>query len=168
MSLKHPNLLRGIEYDSNPDTKKTTHYLVTDFVRGPNLYELTVIRRRIPWQQACDVIMQAAEGLHYAHDRGFVHRDIKPGNLIIATSGAVKVLDFGLAQYTGPDDTFAFSKRKRRGTQRYAAPEANSNLLPHRSPFGCLRSGLHAVLRTVRVSSECRFVGHVSQFSKSH
>ncbi|MEZ6089679.1 MAG: protein kinase [Pirellulaceae bacterium] len=123
MTLKHPNLLRGIEYDTVDQMKKETNYLVTEFVPGPNLYELTVIRRQLPWQQACDVAQQAALGLHHAHENGFVHRDVKPGNLILSSSGIVKVVDFGLAQYKGQDESFRFSMRKRRGTERYAAPE---------------------------------------------
>lgn len=130
MTLNHPNLLRGIEYDTIADTKRETHYIATEFVRGPNLYELTVIRRQLPWQQAADLIMQAAEGMHYAHEQGFVHRDIKPGNIIISSSGSVKVIDFGLAQFEGPDNTFRFSLKKRRGTERYAAPEQTVTKYP--------------------------------------
>lgn len=123
MTLKHPNLMRGIEYDTIEPMRKETHYLVTEFVPGPNLYELTVIRRQLPWQQACDIVQQAALGLHHAHQHGFVHRDVKPGNLIVSSSGVVKVVDFGLAQYHGEDEAFGFSMRKRRGTERFAAPE---------------------------------------------
>ncbi|WP_417738911.1 protein kinase domain-containing protein [Rosistilla oblonga] len=123
MTLKHPNLMRGIEYDAIESMRRETHYLVTEFVPGPNLYELTVIRRQLPWQQACDIVQQAALGLHYAHEHGFVHRDVKPGNLIVSSSGIVKVVDFGLAQYKGEDESFGFSLRKRRGTERFAAPE---------------------------------------------
>ncbi|QDV71068.1 Serine/threonine-protein kinase PknB [Rosistilla carotiformis] len=130
MTLKHPNLMRGIEYDTIQQMRKQTHYLVTEFVPGPNLYELTVIRRQLPWQQACDIAQQAALGLHYAHQHGFVHRDVKPGNLIVSSSGIVKVVDFGLAQYKGEDESFGFSMRKRRGTERFAAPEQSVSDYP--------------------------------------
>ena len=48
--------------------------------------------------EACDCVRQAALGLQHAHERGMVHRDIKPGNLIRCNDGTVKVLDFGLAR----------------------------------------------------------------------
>ncbi|QDS90352.1 Serine/threonine-protein kinase PknB [Rosistilla ulvae] len=130
MTLKHPNLMRGIEYDTIQQMRNKTSYLVTEFVPGPNLYELTVIRRQLPWQQACDLVQQAALGLHHAHERGFVHRDVKPGNLIVSSSGIVKVVDFGLAQYKGEDESFGFSMRKRRGTERFAAPEQSVSDYP--------------------------------------
>src|SRR6202049_3919459 len=55
----------------------------------------------IPWSEALDVIVQAAAGLHAAHENGIIHRDVKPENLFLTKQGLVKLVDFGLARVEG-------------------------------------------------------------------
>ncbi len=125
--LNHPNVIRYINHGWVTEALCPFPFLVTEFVQAPNLFELMAIRRRLPWRQACDITMQAALGLHHAHRRGFVHQDMKPGNLLVSVLGVVKVIDFGLAHYLGSDQTihqrFGFLKSSRVGTMRYSAPE---------------------------------------------
>ncbi len=92
-TLEHPNIVRS--YDA--DRARGVHFLVMEYVRGDNL--ATIVRRQGPMsvEQAVDCIRQAAKGLRYAQKQGVIHRDIKPGNLMLGDEGLVKVLDLGLA-----------------------------------------------------------------------
>jgi serine/threonine protein kinase len=91
--LSHPNILRA--YDAGEHEGKV--YLVTEFVNGTDLYNLVRQQGPVLPVVAIDYIIQAAQGLGHAHDRGVVHRDVKPSNLILNEAGKVQVLDFGLA-----------------------------------------------------------------------
>jgi O-acetyl-ADP-ribose deacetylase (regulator of RNase III) len=97
-------------------------YLVEEYVDGIDLAELDHERRRVlgrglPLWFVCDVLAQAAEGLHAAHQSGVVHRDVKPSNLFGYGHGQVKVGDFGIAAAAGAEDA------PRAGTALFMAPE---------------------------------------------
>ncbi len=91
--LDHPNIVQA----TDAGEEKGTHFLVMEFVEGVDLAKLVKVRGPLPLAEACELIRQAALGLHYAHKRGLVHRDIKPQNLMLTPDGQVKILDFGLA-----------------------------------------------------------------------
>lgn len=100
--LDHPNVVRA--YDAAEANGAC--FFVMEYVSGVNLSRLIKENGPTPPALACEYIRQAALGLQHAHERGLVHRDIKPGNLLLArTSGAgvVKVLDMGLARLNGED-----------------------------------------------------------------
>ncbi len=135
--LDHPNLVRA--YDAGRD--KDVPYLVTEFVPGTDLRRLIRSRGRLSQQQAASVIMQAARGLEYAHQRGLIHRDVKPGNILVTPDGIAKVSDLGLAGFIHrlDDDPRA---GKIVGTADYLAPEQirNPNEVTHVSDIyslGC-------------------------------
>lgn len=92
--LSHPNIVTAFDAAE----ERGVHYLVMEFVDGPNL-GVRAKGRGLPWQQVVDYVTQAARGLDYAHSRGVIHRDIKPGNLLLDASGVVKILDLGLARF---------------------------------------------------------------------
>jgi serine/threonine-protein kinase len=73
-----------------------THYVATEYVPGPTLDKLVADKGPLPANQAAQYIAQAAVGLRHAHDQGFFHRDVKPGNLALTPSGGIKLLDLGL------------------------------------------------------------------------
>ena len=94
--LAHPNIVTAHDAEQAGDM----HFLVMEYVPGDTLSD--VVKRDAPLDisLACDYIQQAAQGLQHAHEKGMVHRDIKPHNLMVTSDGQIKILDFGLATLT--------------------------------------------------------------------
>jgi hypothetical protein len=93
--LTHPNIVAAYDAEQAGDT----HFLVMEFVEGTSLDRLIAEQGRLPVNQACEYVRQAALGLQHAFERGMVHRDIKPANLMRTPEGQIKILDFGLARF---------------------------------------------------------------------
>src|SRR5579864_1765235 len=128
--LDHPNIVAA--YDA--DHAASLHFLVMEYVEGQNLADYLAEKGPLPVAEACHIIRQAALGMQHAHERGMVHRDIKPHNLMLTPPGQVKVLDFGLARFAAdPIQTSEISKTSEVfgltgagavvGTTDYIAPE---------------------------------------------
>jgi serine/threonine protein kinase len=118
--LSHPNIVTAYDTGQVGDL----HYYAMEFVDGVDLSRLVKEKGPLPVEQACDYVRQAASGLGHAHEQGLIHRDIKPGNLILSRSGTVKILDMGLARLEGPDGSLGLTKVGTVvGTPEYLAPE---------------------------------------------
>jgi tRNA A-37 threonylcarbamoyl transferase component Bud32 len=119
--LHHPNVVTAYDADQVGDT----HFLVMEHVSGVSLARYLATEGRLSVAQACDCVRQAALGLQHAHENGMVHRDIKPGNLMLTPSGQVKIMDFGLARIAREQSTDAALTREGSlmGTPDYMAPE---------------------------------------------
>ena len=106
--------------------------LAMEFVEGRDLKEMVESRGPLPLAHSCNYAHQAALGLQHAHERGMVHRDIKPGNLMLARENdraLIKVLDFGLAKVRSERNVAAglMHEGQMLGTPAYNAPEQISN-----------------------------------------
>jgi len=121
--LNHPNIVAIY----TTDDAGGTHYIAMEYVEGIDLAR--VVREAGPLQagQACDYARQAALGLQHAHERGLVHRDVKPANLLVtADASTVKLLDLGLARLHAADDVERSALTQTgvvMGTADYMAPE---------------------------------------------
>jgi hypothetical protein len=117
-SVSHPGIAQV--YDYGEDGAAASPYLVMELVDGPSLARVLAAGPLTP-AHAMDVLAQAAAGLQAAHSAGLVHRDVKPGNLVVGPSGQVKITDFGIAHaaWSAPiTQTGALV-----GTPAYLAPE---------------------------------------------
>jgi len=121
-SLSHPAIARVYDYgeDAAGGTEPTLAYLVMELVDGPSLTEV-LGRGPLAARQAMDVVAQTAAGLDAAHRAGLVHRDIKPGNLLLAPDGQVKITDFGISHAAGSAPITVSGTLL--GTPAYLAPE---------------------------------------------
>jgi serine/threonine protein kinase len=95
LALKHPNIVEILAVDRDPVSRQ--YYIVMEFVEGGNLRELLRIRKKLEPAEALRLLDDAATGLAYAASRGISHRDMKLTNILIATQGTAKLVDFGLA-----------------------------------------------------------------------
>lgn len=96
--LEHPNIVTAFDaHESNG-----IHYLVMSYVAGSDLAKLVKKSGPVSQSLAIELVIQAAQGIAHAHSKGVIHRDIKPGNLLLEKNGEVKVLDMGLARMDGP------------------------------------------------------------------
>jgi serine/threonine protein kinase len=121
-ALDHPNIVRAFDVDH----ENRFHFLVMEFVDGPTLGDLVDEQGPLEIAPACHYAAQAALGLHHAHEAGWIHRDVKPGNLLLDRTGTVRVLDLGLARFVfGVDEqlTKQFDDQSLIGTADYIAPE---------------------------------------------
>jgi serine/threonine protein kinase len=91
--LTHPNIVTA----HDADEVNGIHFLVMECVDGVDLDELLAERKRLPYKEAVEYVVQVANGLAYAHREGVVHRDIKPGNLMLDQRNTIKIMDMGLA-----------------------------------------------------------------------
>lgn len=114
--LHHSNIVSAIDAGMDGNV----YYMVVEYVPGPDLRKL--VRKRGPLKEATaiNIIFQVAKGLSYAHRMGFVHRDIKPGNILVTLNGLAKLSDLGLA--SSPDSVDA-SSSKIVGTADYLCPD---------------------------------------------
>jgi len=125
-SLDHPNVVRAYDFDQEDDV----HYIVMEHFAARNLQEVVAEDGVLPFEIAADYIRQAALALEYAHQAGVIHRDVKPGNVLVNDQCLVKVLDLGLALF----DDHRFDGRLTMhqednilGTADYLAPEQAIN-----------------------------------------
>ena len=116
--LNHTNIVTI--YDVGEKAAEGSAFIAMEFVTGNNLQELLAGGGRLPLAQIADLASQAADALDYAHQNGVVHRDIKPGNLVLTASGQLKILDFGIARMSAADVT---RPGRFLGTPNYMAPE---------------------------------------------
>jgi serine/threonine-protein kinase len=114
--LAHPNIVGVYDYGEEGDTA----YIVMEYAPGTELKKLLDKNERITPAEAVRIMQGVLAGLQYSHDRGVVHRDIKPGNIILSPDGTVKIADFGIARIESSSMTQAGTVL---GTPAYMSPE---------------------------------------------
>ncbi|HRF01862.1 MAG TPA: serine/threonine-protein kinase [Pirellulaceae bacterium] len=127
--LDHPHIVRAMDAGEHDGE----HYLAMEFVSGSDLSRVSRRLGPLPVADACEMIRQAALGLQHAHEHGLVHRDIKPGNLMLSDGGIVKILDLGLAMLSegeATDQPELTMTGQVMGTVSYMAPEQGSGTGP--------------------------------------
>lgn len=160
-SLNHPNLVSVFDVGSEDGTP----FLVMELLEGETLRDKAGEGSvpeppRIPVRKALDYAGQIARGLAVAHDRGIVHRDLKPENVFVTNDGRVKILDFGLARVSAPDDQGSADDRTRQkdttpgtvlGTAGYMSPEqVRGKPADHRSDIFSYGAILYEMLSGTR------------------
>jgi serine/threonine-protein kinase len=120
--LGHPNIISLFDFVKTD----LQMYLVLEYVDGPSLAELLSKNKKLRPEMVAAVGAEAARGLQHAHERGVVHRDVKPANILLAKAGEVKLVDFGIAQrerMPSFDEPLAHSDDAAFGTPAYMSPE---------------------------------------------
>ncbi len=141
-SLNHPSIVAV--YDTGEDNTGGTHvpYIVMEYVDGRTLRELLREDRRLLPERALEITDGVLRALDYSHRNGIVHRDIKPGNVMLTRDGKIKVMDFGIARAVSDAQATMTQTAQVIGTAQYLSPEqARGERVDARSDLystGCL------------------------------
>ena len=118
--LTHPNIVAVYDWGK----VNNTYFIAMEFVQGRTLASILKEKLRLTARQACDVAVDVASALGFAHENGVVHRDIKPGNILIGSTGQIKVADFGIARALGSAVEDGLTQTGSvMGTATYLSPE---------------------------------------------
>ncbi|GAB3232865.1 serine/threonine-protein kinase [Glycomyces halotolerans] len=120
-ALQSPGIVALYDYGEEPGPDGVISYLIMELVRGTSLDKVIAQRGRLSPPEVLKIVATAAEALDVAHRAGIVHRDIKPGNLLVDEEGAVKIVDFGIASARGQAGLTETGTVM--GTLHYASPE---------------------------------------------
>ena len=115
--LSHPNIVKI--YDVGFSEK--IQFIVMEYIDGITLKEYMENERVLSWKDAVHFVTQILRALQHAHERGIVHRDIKPQNIMMFTDGTIKVMDFGIAKFAREEGKTATDQAI--GTVHYISPE---------------------------------------------
>src|SRR5215203_1020443 len=123
--LSHNNIVQAIDVGSTPESY---HYFVMEYVEGKTLYDVMQPApvgegRAFTEAEALDVVIQIADALHHAHQRGLIHRDVKPKNILLTPQGVAKLTDLGLARAADDKEAAESEAGKAYGTPYYISPE---------------------------------------------
>ncbi len=169
-TLDHRNIVRAYDLDN----EGRIHYLVMEYIEGRDLDALVSQDGPLDFHTAAHYIAQAATGLEHAHHVGLVHRDIKPANLLVDLKGTVKILDMGLAKFTGDRAAGRAVTPEEHvlGTADYLAPEqaVNSQTVDHRADIYNLGCTLYFLLTghpPFTGTSQQRMTAHQQQVAPS-
>ena len=115
--LSHPSIVKV--YDVSFGDR--IHYIVEEYIDGITLKDYLEQQKQIPWKEAIHFTVQILNALQHAHQKGIVHRDIKPQNIMLLQDGTIKVTDFGIARFAHSETRTMTDKAI--GSVHYIAPE---------------------------------------------
>jgi len=142
--LNHPNIVSA--YDVGRAGEH--HYFVMEYVDGRTVHDRIARDKRVAEKEAVEIVKQVAKALKHAHERGFVHRDIKPKNIMIAKNGVVKLADLGLARAISDEAAAKAEAGRAYGTPYYISPEqirGEMNIGPAADIYGLGATFYHMV-----------------------
>ena len=126
-ALTHPNIVAVYDWGK----VNVTYFIAMEYVEGKTLATLLKERGPLSPTHTCDVISEVASALSFAHENGVIHRDVKPGNILIGLGGQVKVADFGIARALGANIEEALTEiGSVMGTATYLSPEQAQGAQP--------------------------------------
>ncbi len=126
--LSHPNIVKVYDVGFTDQIQ----YIVMEYIDGINLKEYLEHQKILKWKEAIYFIVQILKAMQHAHDKGIVHRDIKPQNIMLFTDGVIKVMDFGIARFSRQGGKTLSEKTI--GSVHYISPEqARGDLTDERS-----------------------------------
>lgn len=117
--LNHPNIVQAYDVGKAGEY----HYFVMEYVDGSTVYDEIARSKRYSENDALDIVIQIAEALQHAHEKGLVHRDVKPKNLMLTKEGVAKLADMGLARAISDREAAEAEQGKAFGTPYYISPE---------------------------------------------
>jgi len=119
--LEHPNIIRALAYFR----ERPQPCVVFEYFRSRNLKRRILAREELGAEEALGIVRQAAQALAYCHHEGIIHRDVKPENLLLASDGAVRLIDLALAMEVSGGWWSRWARRRAKisGTRPYIAPE---------------------------------------------
>ncbi|HZE37803.1 MAG TPA: Stk1 family PASTA domain-containing Ser/Thr kinase [Stackebrandtia sp.] len=141
-SLNHPSIVAV--YDTGEDTTGATPvpYIVMEYVEGRTLKEVLIAEGRLSPRRACEIVADVCTALDFSHRHQIIHRDVKPGNVMLSSNGQVKVMDFGIARAMASGQATMTQTSAVIGTAQYLSPEqARGETVDARSDVyatGCL------------------------------
>ncbi|MGA0877085.1 MAG: protein kinase domain-containing protein, partial [Candidatus Nanopelagicaceae bacterium] len=140
--LNHPGIVSVYDSGQEETPSGVMPYIVMEYVEGHTLREILHSGDRLPFERAIEIVEGVLNALAYSHKNGLVHRDIKPGNIMITDTGEVKVMDFGIARALSDAGATLTSTWNIVGTAQYLSPEqATGGQADERSDLysvGCL------------------------------
>lgn len=128
--LSHPNIVQIYDVsepekpEKNPENAESYQYIVMELIDGITLKDYIVRKGRLKWGEAISYTEQILAGLNHAHEKGIIHRDVKPQNVMLLRNGSLKIIDFGIAKM--PDSEPLTMTDKAIGTVHYISPEQAS------------------------------------------
>ncbi|MEE2912603.1 MAG: serine/threonine-protein kinase [Planctomycetota bacterium] len=146
--LNHANIVQAYDVGKSGEY----HYFVMEYVDGESMYEKIVDKNKLSEKEAIPIVRQIATALKHAHDRGFIHRDVKPKNIMITKSGDVKLADLGLARALGDMEAAEAEVGRAYGTPYYISPEqirGKKDITPAADLYSLGATAYHMVTGTV-------------------
>lgn len=146
-ALNHPSIVGVYDFGEEVVTRadgstQTVPYIVMEYVQGHTVRELLSEGEAVPIDEAGEIVSGVLQALGYSHRNGIVHRDIKPGNIMLTNTGEVKVMDFGIARAIEDSAVTVTQTHAVVGTAQYLSPEqARGEVVDARSDIyscGCL------------------------------